>query len=432
MDRKGIFLLLFLLILACSIPTAAPVGTATPVRLPTEAPQQPAPTTTTEPLPRPSEYLVCGGDKMVVLLVDATLLGRIRAGLDTFESDLCLAGYAATERRSDFSSPPEVRSYLADLYHSSGKTLIGAILIGNVPHAYQYIVQTFTNPNIPPLEEEVISFQFYADLDGTFRASPGYVSPGGHTYSYDVHEGDLDWEIWVSALPAYGSDPLRTAGAINGYFEKNHAYRSGAHDIPPAFLEISELLRPRNASDDAFFLDGMASGEYAWTPFSNSPAAHLYIDSYSGAVTTDQGYANLAAGVADIAVLDAHGYYLASGRIDANWVERNGIRAVLLWSNGCAVGNLDYPDNFLTNALYSPRSRVLIAKGTTNDSGGMGTNRTGFFGHNIASSLSRGMSLGEAVLSHVNTPLIAPWSDSREFHYATAILLGDPTLRLRP
>ena len=81
--------------------------------------------------------------------------------------------------------------------------------------------------------------------------------------------------------------------------------------------------------------------------------------------------------------------------------------------------------------LYSPTSSVLAAKGTTNDSGGMGNNTNGFFGANIAAALSRRLSLGDAILAHVNVPLVKPWSDSREFQIATTIVLDDPTLRLR-
>ena len=46
--------------------------------------------------------------------------------------------------------------------------------------------------------------------------------------------------------------------------------------------------------------------------------------------------------------------------------------------------------------------------------------------------MDNGEGVGEAILDHVNVPLIPPWSDSREFHFGTAILLGDPTLELRP
>jgi hypothetical protein len=62
----------------------------------------------------------------------------------------------------------------------------------------------------------------------------------------------------------------------------------------------------------------------------------------------------------------------------------------------------------------------------------MGTNSDGFFGHNIATALDAGASIGDAVVGHVNVPLVYPWDGSREFHFATPVLLGDPTLRLRP
>ena len=105
---------------------------------------------------------------------------------------------------------------------------------------------------------------------------------------------------------------------------------------------------------------------------------------------------------------------------------------MFFWSDGCAVGDLDHRENFLTSVLYSPTSLVLAAKGTTNNSGGMGSNQNGFYGHNVAVALSRGGSLGEALLEHVNVPLIWPWSESREFHLATSVILGDASLKLRP
>ena len=32
-------------------------------------------------------------------------------------------------------------------------------------------------------------------------------------------------------------------------------------------------------------------------------------------------------------------------------------------------------------------------------------------------------------MGHVNVPLVHPWSNSREFHFATPVFLGDPTLK---
>jgi hypothetical protein len=61
----------------------------------------------------------------------------------------------------------------------------------------------------------------------------------------------------------------------------------------------------------------------------------------------------------------------------------------------------------------------------------MGNNLNGFFGHNVATALAAGEAFGDALLSHVNVPLIYPWSNDREFEFATAVIFGDPTLRLQ-
>jgi hypothetical protein len=407
-------------------PTETRVSTATPTYTPAVGPEE-----TTTPVPALRE--ICqGGAKTVVLIPDPALQTGIRGGLDSFEMDLCGEGHAVVERLSDFGSPEEVRSFLAGLYTSEGGQLVGAILVGDIPYAYQYVTMVYSNPDIPPLEEEAISFQYYADLDGAFEASAGYTSPGGHPYSYDVHSGAVDWEIWIGVLPLYKGDYALTVDALTRYLEKNHAFRTGASTVPHGFLEINEHFHASGVEEHQSLMGGLLDGQYAWTPLSNTAVSYIYFDSPPGGLSVAQGYQQLSAGVADIAVGDAHGFWGAHGSIDGAWVDNNGVKTVLFWSNGCAVGNLEYADNFLASILYSPASTVLVAKGTTNDSGGMGNNQNGFFGHNIAVALANGRSVGEAMLDHVNVPLIPPWSDSREFHFGTAIILGDPTLRLRP
>ncbi len=83
---------------------------------------------------------------------------------------------------------------------------------------------------------------------------------------------------------------------------------------------------------------------------------------------------------------------------------------------------------FAKNHAFRAR-RLLIARGSTNNSGGLGANSDGFFGLNIATALAADEAFGDAILGHVNLPLIDPWSASREFHFATNVVLGDPTLR---
>src|SRR5437764_15118258 len=85
---------------------------------------------------RAEEHQVCTGTgPPVAILVDPSLVGGIHLGLEQFEIDLCNEGYAVIEKRSNFTTPPEVRAYLAELYARTQQRLIGAILIGNLPHA---------------------------------------------------------------------------------------------------------------------------------------------------------------------------------------------------------------------------------------------------------------------------------------------------------
>lgn len=375
------------------------------------------------------ETTVCRGTSSeVVLLVDPTLTDSIRRGLDQFEADLCRDGYTAIERISNFTSPPEVRNYLAGLYARTTR-LEGAILIGNIPHAYQWVVLKSTNPNLPDVQEEAISLQYYSDLDGTFATSPGYVSPGHRPYSYDIHTGNVNWEIWTSVLPYYKGSISQTAAAMSRYFAKNHAYRTGRYTIPRGFLQINELQSASTQTGQDEFIGLMKNGIYSWTPWSNASNARLYVNGPTMSVSS--GYADLKAGVADFTDTDTHGYWGASGQINIPWVESNPVKTVFFWSSGCAIGNIDRVDNFLSSILYSQTSTVLVGKGTTNDSGGMGNNRDGFYGHNVATALSQGKNFGQAIIGHVNVELLWPWSTVREFLYGTVIIVGDPTLSQR-
>jgi len=369
------------------------------------------------------------GNRSVAIVVEPSLLSSIRSGLSQFEADLCTGGYNTVEHTAGFANPSELRTYLQGLYEEPDRNLVGVILIGDIPHAYQWVILHSSNPEIPDSQEEVISFQYYVDLNGSFSKSPTYTSPGGHVYSYDLHGGNVAWEIWIGVLPRYKGDLAQTTDAINRYFSKNHDFRTRRLLHPNVFLQINEHFHATTMEEHNSFMNGMRSGIYSWTPFSNSAGALLYFDSPPGGLSVDQGYSDMQNGLADFTVTSSHGYWGASGQLTIEMVETNPVHTLFFWSNGCAVGDLDHADNFLTSILYSPTSDVLVAKGTTNNSGGMGTNSNGFFGHNIATALAAKEAYGDAILSHINVPLIAPWSNNREFHFGSVVILGDPTLR---
>jgi hypothetical protein len=432
---RWLLLLMLLATHACSIPRVPPGESSSTEAMALEPTEDLtiSPTATESAPQQPSSDPLCNqGNETVVLIIDPELEHGIRIGLQQFENDLCDEGYSVFVSNSQYATASEVRAFLADLYERVDEMLVGAILIGDIPHAYQWVRIEFTNPDIPPLEEEVISFQYYADLDGVFDQSPGYSSPGGHPESFDVHDGEMDWELWIGVLPLYKGDYEQTVAAVNWYFAKNHDYRNGESLIPRAYMQISEHFEAMNMAEHDQIMADLRDGSYAWTPFSLDPGAQFFFDSHPTGLSADDGYSNISNGVADFVVAEGHGYWGGHGRIDIAWVESHNVRTTFFWSDGCAVGNLDYEDNFLASVLYSPLSLVLVAKGTTNNSGGLGSNTEGYFGHNIATAMDAGASIGEAVVGHVNVPLISPWDGSREFHFATPVLLGDPTLELRP
>jgi hypothetical protein len=388
--------------------------------------------TTTAPEPTPTEEdALPPADRSIVVVVQPELLPGIQDSLDQYRRDILADGYDLIVRRDVVDTPQDVRSTLQELY-ADGSRLEGAVLIGDIPHAYQWITMTYANPDLAPTEHEAISIQYFADLDGEFTASPDYTSPSDQPYSFDTHSGDLDWEIWIGVLPLYQSNIQSSIDAINRYFEKNHAYRMGAYNIPRGFVFVNEHHSATSLEEHESYLEGLRSGQYAWTPFSLSPDARFYFESPSADLTVAQGYEALSDGLADFFVASAHGTWAGSGKINIDWVESHPVRTVFFWSGGCSVGNIDHPDNFLTSVLYSPTSTALVAAGKTTDAGGMGTNLDGFFGHNIATALDEGKNFGQAILGHVNVPLISPWSESREFNFATPIFFGDLTLALQP
>jgi hypothetical protein len=316
------------------------------------------------------------------------------------------------------------------LYESTTpRRLDGAILIGDFPKAYQFVVLHSTNPSIPDTREELISLQYYSDLDGVFAATPGYVSEGRHAVSFDEHSGNVESELWVGVLPLYQGSYAATEAGLVRYFQKNHDYRTGVSPLPRRFLQVSEHQTASTAQEQAAALALFVSGPYAWTPFSTAANAQFFFDGVG--MSVDQGYAALSAGTADFFVGDSHGWSGAHGKLTIAWAESQPVATSFFWSNGCSVANLDVSSNFLTSVMYSPTSRVVVAKGSTNSSGGLGNNSEGFYGRNVATYLTMGRPFGSAVRSHINVPLVSPWAQSREFQIATAILLGDPTLRLR-
>jgi len=377
----------------------------------------------------PGESEAChGGDATVVIIVEPALFQGIQAGLSQLEQDICNSGFTVVENVVEFESPPLLRSYLAGLYSETNQQLKGTILIGKFPHIYQFFVW----PTDPPVEIEAPSYEYYTDLDGDFTATPDYMSPGGHAYSYNQHTGDTEWEIWVGLLPR-DTDTQTTIDGLNRYFSKNHAYRNGQLPLTAAYLGVSHEYKSQTTIEYNKYMGYMHTGYDSWKPFSNADNARIYFDSIDPALSVEQAYVDMSAGLADVVVQYGHGNNENTGSITFEWLDQNPLRVAFLASGGCYTAYPDGEANILTRILYHPNSSVVVSQGATSSPGGRGSQTVdGSYGDNIAGVLATGGRFGEAYLDYINKPTYMALPDNElgnVLHFVLA-LIGDPTLRL--
>jgi hypothetical protein len=136
------------------------------------------------------------------------------------------------------------------------------------PRAYQWVTSRSSNPSFPATSDEVISYQYYSDLDGVFDSSPTYRFPWRPQLVLRSAHGEVNWEIWTSVLPLYRDSVGLTIQALNRYFAKNLAYRTTPRTIPRAFLQVSEHWDAKTLAEQETFMAQMRDGQFSWTPFS--------------------------------------------------------------------------------------------------------------------------------------------------------------------
>ncbi len=163
---------------------------------------------------------VAEGD-IVVLLVDAGVYPGITAALSTFQNDLELEGYAVEVWEIIGGTASDIRNDLQTAY-SSG-SLVGAIAIGDIPTGWMA-----NGYGEYPID------MYLMDMNGTWNDS----NSDGLFESYSNGAP----EIWLGRLtPTYLTFGSQTE-LLNLYFEKNHAYRTGALSLPQRALAYEEAF----------------------------------------------------------------------------------------------------------------------------------------------------------------------------------------------
>ena len=188
--------------------------------------------------------------KNVEIVVNKALYdsGAISTNLDRYIDDLHRDGWNPTVTTFDYdytsgattrmTRANDLRSHLQNVYNSNG--LAGTVFVGEMPEAVWNHKDDWLTPTF-------LTDMFFMDMDGT-----GWTDNGKNLTNTAV--GASAPEIWMGRIQAHNSsvkyitdgDPSRVdttdprtwmtrteVGALNTYFDKNHAYRQrGSYDHP--------------------------------------------------------------------------------------------------------------------------------------------------------------------------------------------------------
>lgn len=160
----------------------------------------------------------------ICIVIHNDVYASITTAISQYIEDLESEGFNTVTYIFTSGSPEALRAQLISLYQEN-ESLVGAVLIGNIPYIIYEMIQNWGGGD---QYEDFPCDIFYMDMDGTWSdtLSNGSVQPGNG--KYDTRGGDLSLEIWVSRLR---TDNLLSIGSendlLNIYFDKNHRYRKG-------------------------------------------------------------------------------------------------------------------------------------------------------------------------------------------------------------
>ena len=160
---------------------------------------------------------------LVDILVNSSLYEEIQSSLEQFVSDLENEGYSIRIDTVSGGTPADLRSHLNVLLNQG---LVGAIFIGNLPVAWYHMDE----PGWGMVEEFPIDY-YFMDLDGN------WIDSNGDGF-LDEHTGNTEPEIWVGRLYAGALTMSAEKSALERYFQKNHAYRTGSLSLPDRALSM--------------------------------------------------------------------------------------------------------------------------------------------------------------------------------------------------
>jgi hypothetical protein len=291
------------------------------------------------------------GSEVLDIYIEPGLQSAIQSSLDNYVTDLTNEGYQVTVR--EFSgSAAQLRAQLRSRWQNSN--LEGALFVGDLPHVG---FTTLDNFDDTPVEVTYPHDLYFMDLDGSYQFNLSGVDK--HT----AGSGDVGPEIYVSRITTgnlSGVTGTDEATAIENYFARNHAYRTGQlvfenrgivfadddwHDSDAAEMQnlYSEVLSINNLADTdkATYLNTLSLNyESILEMIHSSPTSHFLTvnDSVEGIANTEIAQTNPRAGFYNL--------FNCSG--------------ALFTENNHLIGTYVYSGDFGLNAVGSTKTGSML------------------------------------------------------------------------
>ena len=297
----------------------------------------------------------------ICIVVDSNVYNNISAQVNQYAADLSTDGYSTVTYLYESGGAEGLRAQLSNLYFSA-EALVGAVLIGDIPHIIYEMVQKFNTEPSSEYEDFPCDI-FYMDLDGGW-----YDCSNSYPYStgkYDTRDGNLDLEIWTARIK---TDNLSALGSeiflLTNYFNKNHNYRAGN-------LTVTNIALVYN--DDPWAYMGEDDKSYVAQVYKDT----VLVTNWDGTTADDYKSNRLTSDYQLIFIRShgsgtSHGFYTNKTTFQSvSFSDYNSIDPKALFYSLFACSGEDYTiNNYIGGTtVFNPEANGLVSWGSTKKGG---------------------------------------------------------------
>ena len=337
----------------------------------------------------------------VLVIVNSTLLPNIQDRVNQYVADAQGRGYQAEVYQCAWGTAEELRGF----FQSESANLVGCVLVGDIPCAWYEVQNDYGSMGYASFPCDY----FLMDLDGVWHDDQ-QTSPM-QAGVYDDLSGDEEPEIFVGRIDAsrMGGDE---ATLTNAYFDKLHAYYSGALPDTDHALTYTD--------------DDWVPYSYFWTHIANAYSSNEAIkapntdrDDYRDTRLTSTAYEFIQAAI--------HGTTTGHSFERGGWLSSSAVKAVpprALFYNLFSCSNCRFTGTGCLGLsyLFNDSTTSLAAVGSTK-TGGM-LSFSSFY-----RPLGEGKTMGQSLREWL--AFIAPFEPHDVYWHLGMVLLGDPLVAPR-